>query len=131
MKCFFCDVQKQDDSQRIAENDLFFSRFDDFPISPGHAEIIPKQHQESFFELTADDLASLYELLLETKAVIESEFHPQGYNLGLNEGAVAGQTINHWHLHIIPRYLGDVENPRGGVRNIISGKGDYPNILRP
>ncbi len=125
MKCFFCDIQLSSDDKKIVENNSFFSRFDDFPISPGHSEIISKKHIESFFDLTESELSEMYDLILKTRLVIEKRFRPDGYNIGINEGKAAGQTINHLHIHLIPRYIGDVDNPRGGVRNIIKGKGDY------
>lgn len=126
MKCFFCDIQLDDnDPNKLLENNLFFSRFDDFPVSEGHAEIIPKVHKKSFFELSTDEVGELHKLLVETKNKIDSQFKPDGYTLGVNDGEAAGQTIDHLHVHLIPRYDGDVENPRGGIRNIIPGRGDY------
>lgn len=125
MKCFFCDIQRDTDDKRIIENNASFSRFDDFPVSPGHAEIIPKKHIESFFDLTKSELMEVYDLILKTKLVIEKKFHPDGYNLGINEGRAGGQIVNHLHIHIIPRYNNDVDDPPGGIRNIIPGTGDY------
>ena len=124
--CFFCDIQEQkDDDKRIMENEHFFARYDDFAISPGHCEIIPKEHHPSFFDLTPEQLSACYALIKETQAILEEEFHPDGYNIGINEGEAAGRTQHHLHIHIIPRYVGDVENPRGGVRHIIPKKADY------
>ena len=125
MKCFFCDIQSSTDDKRITETDSFFSRFDDFPVSPGHAAIVPKKHVGSFFQLTKPELQELYDLLRQTKLLIDREHHPDGYNVGLNEGTAAGQTIAHVHVHLIPRYAGDVADPRGGIRNIIPMAGDY------
>lgn len=130
MKWFFCDIQNKPDDKKIIENNSFFSRFDDFPISPGHLEIISKKHIESFFKLTKLELSEMYDLISKTKFVIEKKFHPDGYNIGINEGAAGGQTINHLHIHLIPRYDGDVDNPRGGVRNIIRGRGDYSDEMK-
>jgi diadenosine tetraphosphate (Ap4A) HIT family hydrolase len=98
---------------------------DGFPISPGHTLIIPKRHIGSFFELEADEQAELLDLMRRARAAIEQEFHPQGYNIGVNDGAAAGQTIPHLHIHLIPRYQGDRVDPRGGVRWIIPEKADY------
>jgi diadenosine tetraphosphate (Ap4A) HIT family hydrolase len=98
---------------------------DGFPISPGHTLIIPKRHVGSFFELEADERAELLALLDKAKAVADKEFNPQGYNIGINEGAAAGQTVPHLHIHLIPRYQGDRADPRGGVRWIIPEKADY------
>jgi diadenosine tetraphosphate (Ap4A) HIT family hydrolase len=98
---------------------------DGFPISPGHTLIIPKRHIGSFFELEADEQAELLDLMRRARAAIEQEFYPQGYNIGVNDGAAAGQTIPHLHIHLIPRYQGDRPDPRGGVRWIIPEKADY------
>jgi diadenosine tetraphosphate (Ap4A) HIT family hydrolase len=98
---------------------------DAFPISPGHTLIIPKRHVGSFFELEADERAELLALLDKAKAVTDKEFSPQGYNIGINDGAAAGQTVPHLHIHLIPRYQGDRPDPRGGVRWIIPEKADY------
>lgn len=125
MNCFFCDIQTDVKEEKIVETDLFFARFDNFPVVQGHAEIVSKKHVESFFELTEQELSEMYSLITKTKQIIDKKFHPDGYNIGVNEGRTAGRTIDHLHIHLIPRYVGDVENPRGGVRNIIPGKGDY------
>ena len=98
---------------------------DGFPISPGHTLIIPKRHIGSFFELQADEQAELFRLLHSAKAAIEDEFKPRGYNIGINDGPAAGQTVPHLHIHLIPRYRGDRPDPRGGVRWIIPEKADY------
>lgn len=124
MNCIFCDKEKQRPAI-FCENDLFFARWDDFPVSQGHALIVPKRHIVSLFELTSDELTPLFELLKQTKDIISTKYKPDGYNIGANEGGAAGQTVHHLHLHLIPRYAGDVPNPRGGVRNIIPGKGEY------
>ena len=130
-KCFFCDIQKQKDDKRIIENEDFFSRFDDFPISKGHAEIIPKSHVASIFELSPQQIKNLFSLLDETKNILKDKFNPDGFNIGINDGESAGQSIFHLHVHLIPRYVGDVKNPRGGVRNIFPKKADYtPEIKK-
>lgn len=98
---------------------------DGFPISPGHTLIIPKRHTGSFFNLPADERDSLLRLLDSAKEEIEIEFSPQGYNIGINDGPAAGQTVPHLHIHLIPRYAGDLSDPRGGVRWIIPDKADY------
>lgn len=104
---------------------MSYSRWDNFPVSNGHAEVIPKRHVESYFELSQQEVESLYELLLMTKKEIDERYSPNAYNVGVNVGLAAGQTVFHVHIHLIPRYVGDVTNSRGGVRNIIPGKGDY------
>lgn len=123
--CLFCDKDNPEKHRIILENELFYSRWDNFPVSKGHAEVVPKKHIESFFDLTLNEVYHMYRLIRRTKNLIEEEYHPDAYNLGVNDGEAAGRTVHHLHIHIIPRYKGDVENPRGGVRNIIPGKGDY------
>lgn len=123
--CLFCDKDNQEKHRIILENELFYARWDNFPISPGHAEIVPKRHIISFFELDKKELLQFYELVNKVKKIIDEEYHPDGYNTGNNEGEAGGRTIHHLHFHIIPRYFGDVLNPKGGIRNIIPGKGDY------
>ena len=124
-ECFFCDVQGEDDSNRlIIRCSTFYVRYDDFPVSPGHCEIFPKSHKVSLFELNQDEWKQLYDSIAMAVFIIDKKFHPQGYNFGINEGEAAGQSIPHLHVHVIPRYEGDVENPRGGIRNVLPG-GDY------
>jgi diadenosine tetraphosphate (Ap4A) HIT family hydrolase len=98
---------------------------DGFPISPGHTLVIPRRHVDSFFNLTAEERVDLLGLLDQAKAGIEKEFKPETYNVGINDGPAAGQTVPHLHIHLIPRYTGDVPDPRGGVRWIIPDKADY------
>ncbi|MBU0660778.1 HIT family protein [Patescibacteria group bacterium] len=123
--CFFCDIQTQDDTMRFAENEYFFARYDDFAISKGHCEIIPKKHIVSFFDLNQEEREAFYALISEAKTIIDAAHNPDGYNIGINEGEAAGRTQHHLHIHLIPRYIGDVENPRGGVRHIIPKNADY------
>ena len=98
---------------------------DGFPINPGHTLIIPHRHVGSFFDLTADERTDLLGLLDQGKAGIDKEFKPDTYNIAINDGPAAGQTVPHLHIHLIPRYTGDVPDPRGGVRWIIPDKADY------
>lgn len=113
-KCIFCSCSHE---KYIAENDFTFAIFDNFPVNKGHALIIPKRHFASFFEATEDEINAIYDLIKEVKAKIDTELKPDGYNIGINIGEPAGQTIMHLHIHLIPRYNGDVLNPRGGIRN--------------
>jgi diadenosine tetraphosphate (Ap4A) HIT family hydrolase len=99
---------------------------DAFPVSPGHALVIPRRHTTSFFELTEDEVAAVYELLCRMKDRLDEALKPGGYNVGINIGTAAGQTISHVHIHLIPRYPGDIADPIGGVRNTIPGRGRYP-----
>ena len=98
---------------------------DGYPISPGHTLVIPRRHVDSFFNLTADERVDLLGLLDQAKAGIEKEFKPDTYNIGINDGPAAGQTVPHLHIHLIPRCIGDVPDARGGVRWIIPDKADY------
>ena len=98
---------------------------DGFPISPGHTLVIPKRHIGSFFELQPDEQLELMALLGNAKSTLDQEFGPQGYNIGINDGPAAGQTVPHLHIHLIPRYEGDRADPRGGVRWIFPEKADY------
>lgn len=98
---------------------------DGFPISPGHTLVISRRHVGSFFELSADEHADLMVLLERAKSGLDGELSPQGFNIGINDGAAAGQTVPHLHIHLIPRYQGDRPDPRGGVRWIFPDKADY------
>lgn len=123
--CLFCDRNNPEKHRIIGENSFFYARWDNFPVTQGHAEIVPKSHIVSFFELSRIQLESMYGLIVEVSNMIKEIFHPDGFNVCLNEGEAAGRTVHHLHVHIIPRYRGDVPNPRGGIRNIIPEKGDY------
>lgn len=120
--CPFCTLPAV---RIVAQNEYGLWIYDGFPISPGHSLIIPKRHIGSFFEASAAERFALQELLDLAKAAAEREHHPDGYNIGINDGAAAGQTVPHLHLHLIPRYVGDVDDPRGGVRWVIPNKADY------
>jgi diadenosine tetraphosphate (Ap4A) HIT family hydrolase len=124
-KCLFCDRENAENHQIFAENDLFYARWDNFPISKGHSEIVSKKHTDSFFDLTEEEILHFFDLIKKAKEIITEKYHPDAFNIGVNDGEAAGRTIHHLHIHLIPRYLGDMENPRGGVRNIIPGKGNY------
>jgi len=123
--CYFCDVQKNSDPNKVFENKFFFSRTSDYPVSKGHCEVIVKDHIPSFFDLSANQALSLFEAVNETCKIINKKFSPDGFNLGINEGVAAGRSIQHFHFHVIPRYVGDVADPTGGIRNVISGAGNY------
>lgn len=122
--CLFCRLQHEDE-EVVLENSLFFVRKDNYPVTPGHCEIIPKKHIESFFDLPAYQVQMLYYLISAAKKMIEQEYTPDGYNIGINEGKSAGRTVHHLHVHLIPRYSGDVEDPIGGVRAVIPDKCNY------
>jgi diadenosine tetraphosphate (Ap4A) HIT family hydrolase len=120
--CPFCTLP---DSRVVEENEFAVMIWDGYPVSPGHSLVIPKRHVGSFFEVTAAERAALLALLDKAKDLVEQDHTPAGYNIGINDGAAAGQTVPHLHIHLIPRYTGDQEDPRGGVRWVIPGKADY------
>jgi len=121
MNCPFCNPEDV-----VFENSLAYAKLDAFPVSPGHMLIIPKRHIPDFFSLTEEEKTAIFLLLDESKLYLDTKYHPNGYNIGINCGEAAGQTIFHVHIHLIPRYTGDVTNPRGGVRGVIASKRDYP-----
>lgn len=109
----------------LIDGEYTYSRLDGFPVSEGHCLIIPKRHVSSIDELTDVELKDLYTILYQTKIFLRETYQPDGFNIGINEGEAAGQTVEHLHIHIIPRYEGDVVCPRGGVRGVIPGKKEY------
>ncbi|MGG7176403.1 HIT family protein [Clostridium paraputrificum] len=120
--CLFCTYDKE---EYIAENDLAFAIFDHFPVNEGHALIIPKRHFQSFFDATEEEVGKIYSLIHEVKKIVDEKYKPTGYNVGINVGYDGGQTVMHLHVHLIPRYKGDVENPRGGIRKLKKALVDY------
>jgi len=120
--CPFCNLPTV---RIVGENEHAFWIRDSFPVSPGHSLVIPKRHIASFFDATPQERISLLELLDWAKVAAEAEFQPNGYNVGINDGLAAGQTVPHLHLHLIPRFKGDLADPRGGVRWVIPEKADY------
>jgi diadenosine tetraphosphate (Ap4A) HIT family hydrolase len=109
----------------INENASAFALRDLYPVSKGHTLIVPKRAVASFFELTEQEIVDCWRLLEREKKKLKDELSPDGFNVGINDGAAAGQTVFHAHMHLIPRYRGDCPNPRGGVRAVIPGKADY------
>ncbi len=125
-ECLFCDIQLNDHKRIIAENELAYVIRDGFPVTPGHTLIIPKRHSVDYFGLDQPEVHAINALMTKQKKFLEAEDPTiEGFNIGMNCGEVAGQTIFHCHVHLIPRRKGDVENPRGGVRHVIVGKGFY------
>jgi len=112
-------------SDRIAENALAFAIADGFPVSPGHTLVVPKRLVATWFEATAQEKLAIVELIDVVKEQLEERFHPDGWNVGWNSGEAAGQTVAHLHVHVIPRFRGDVPDPRGGVRWVMPGKAAY------
>ena len=121
--CFFCPMPPE---RAIVNNELAYALRDGFPVTPLHTIVIPRRHVVDYFSLTHDDLLACDALMRRVREmVLAQDTSVEGFNIGINVGAVAGQTIFHCHFHLIPRRSGDVANPRGGIRNVIPGKGDY------
>jgi diadenosine tetraphosphate (Ap4A) HIT family hydrolase len=118
-------LSSDDESRIILQNEYGIVIRDGFPVSNGHTLIIPKRHVGSFFLITEEERSGLLALLDSAKECIDKELEPSSYNIGINDGAAAGQTVPHLHIHLIPRYEGDMSDPRGGVRWIIPDKADY------
>lgn len=112
-------------SDHVASNELAFAIRDAFPVSPGHTLVIPRREVATWFDASLEEQHALFALVDAVKRQLDAELHPDGYNIGINAGEAAGQTVMHLHVHVIPRYRGDVADPRGGVRHIIAGKGNY------
>lgn len=119
--CPFCEP----DRPALAENAHAFALYDKFPASPGHALVIPRTHVESLFDLATEAYEACFLLIRELRAIVQEQFRPAAFNIGVNCGVTAGQTVAHAHIHLIPRYVGDSPNPRGGVRAVIPGKAAY------
>lgn len=120
--CPFCEVSA---SEIVLKNKLCFARWDKYPVSDGHILIIPFRHFSNYFDTTEDEKNAIWSLVEDVKHVIRQEHSPDGYNIGMNIGRAAGQSIPHLHVHIIPRYEGDMDDPKGGVRGVISEKQKY------
>lgn len=115
MSCIFCNIE---DLQIQLENNLAYAIFDKYPVNKGHMLIIPKRHYKNFFDSTEEEIIAIYDLIHNCKDLLIKKYSPDGYNIGININEDAGQTIMHLHVHLIPRYSGDVEDPRGGIRNL-------------
>ena len=118
--CPFCDGTNYE-----SERDLTFTKADSYPVSKGHTLVIPKRHIPSYFECTDAERLELWSLVEEVKALLDHRFKPDGFNIGINIGVAAGQTVPRMHIHVIPRYFSDMDDPRGGVRGVIPEKQKY------
>ena len=123
LTCPFCNPERD---EILLANDLCYARYDKYPASPGHLLLIPFRHVAGLFDATDAELTAL--LAREAKTLLDERLHPDGYNVGANVGAAAGQTVMHLHIHVIPRYAGDVADPRGGVRGAIPEKRISPAL---
>jgi diadenosine tetraphosphate (Ap4A) HIT family hydrolase len=120
MPCPFCDH-----SHSFLESSLSVARFDNYPVSPGHTLVTTKRHVSSYFDATSDEVSDLWQLVGEVKQHLDLKHQPTSYNVGINIGLDAGQTVMHVHVHVIPRYKGDMEDPSGGVRGVIPNRQKY------
>lgn len=114
--CFYC---QKDKSSFLLENEWAAGYYDEAPSSPGHFLIITKRHVPDYFALTQEERGAVDDLMLQAKELVDRQYQPDGYNIGANCGAAAGQSVRHAHFHLIPRYEGDIANPKGGIRNIL------------
>ena len=125
--CIFCKIRKE---ELQFENQLAYSSKDSYPVSEFHSLIVPKRHVETYFDLTEEEIQACNDLILKTKEkIVKLDSGVKGFNIGANAGKVAGQSIMHCHIHLIPRREGDVENPQGGVRSVIPSKQHYKRKL--
>lgn len=121
--CPFC---VPDIGRMLLETDTAYALLDAYPVARGHTLVIPKMHVADYFALPASVKTDLWQLVDQVKTLLDEGYHPDGFNIGINVGAAAGQTVMHVHIHVIPRYAGDVPQPRGGVRGVIPSRQTYP-----
>lgn len=119
--CIFCRL----DRPILAESALSLAFLDSYPVSKGHSLVVPRRHLASIWDLSPEEYADAFALARQVKDLLQEKFQPQGFNIGVNCGEAAGQSVWHAHIHVIPRYTGDVASPKGGVRNVVPGKGRY------
>jgi diadenosine tetraphosphate (Ap4A) HIT family hydrolase len=121
--CPFCNPTQS--TELISETATAYAIFDNFPVNEGHCLIIPKRHIADYFDLTLHEQRACWILVNRCKEIIQKKYNPDGFNIGININEAAGQTVSHVHIHLIPRYSGDVKNHRGGVRSVIPSKQDH------
>ena len=109
----------------VTSNELAFAIFDKYPVNEGHILVTPKRLVATWFEASREEQQAIMELVEEAKQILDERYGPDGYNIGINVGEAAGQTVMHLHVHLIPRFVGDMDDPRGGVRHVIPWKGNY------
>ena len=123
MPCMFCSIPAD---RLVTENTLAYAIYDKYPVTDGHLLVIPKRHADDYFALTTDEVLACDALVRQLRHDIQdNDLSVEGFNIGMNTGEVAGQTVFHCHIHLIPRRRGDVDDPRGGVRHVIPAKGKY------
>jgi diadenosine tetraphosphate (Ap4A) HIT family hydrolase len=121
-KCPFCEP---DEDRVWLENSVGLVLWDAFPVTRGHTLVVPRRHVDSIYELTADEQSAMWGLVADARQRLTADLHPDGFNIGVNDGPEAGQTVTHAHVHVIPRYQGDVTDPRGGIRWVLPDKARY------
>jgi len=114
--CPFCAVP---DAEIVMSNGLCYARWDKFPVSDGHILVIPVRHFSDYFQLSAEERVAVWELVSELQIILADRYSPAGYNVGVNVGEAAGQSVAHLHIHVIPRYAGDIADPYGGIRGVL------------
>ena len=120
--CVFCHIEK---GMRVFDSKYWYVIYDKYPVNEGHMLLISQRHVESYFDLREEESSRINNYIHYMKSKIEEKYDPDGYNIGINVGEVAGQTVDHLHIHLIPRYEGDIDNPEGGVRGVIPDKRMY------
>jgi diadenosine tetraphosphate (Ap4A) HIT family hydrolase len=119
-ECPFCDS-----TDSVIKGKLLYARYDNYPVSEGHTLIIPYRHISDYFESSQDEKIEIIEMINKVKKMLDDKHSPDGYNIGINSGKAAGQSVMHLHVHMIPRYVGDMDDPKGGVRGVIPDKQKY------
>jgi diadenosine tetraphosphate (Ap4A) HIT family hydrolase len=124
--CPFCQIAAgNSDTELVAESAHSVAFYDRYPVSEGHALVIARRHEADLFDVDPEERTDAWALLDTVRELLLERFNPDGFNIGVNTNEAAGQTVGHAHIHLIPRYLGDVEDPRGGIRWVIPGKAPY------
>lgn len=118
----FSEISQED---WIDSNEYAFAVYDDYPVNEGHVLVISKREIPTWFDATEEEQQAIMNLIGKMKLYLQEKYDPDGYNIGLNNGEAAGQTVPHLHVHLIPRFEGDMEDPRGGVRHVIPERGNY------
>ena len=118
-RCIFCNPERE----IIVENAMALAVYDSYPVSPGHALVLPRRHVVTIWDLDESEYDGCFRLVREVRSILEMRYGPDGFNVGANCGEAAGQSVWHAHIHVIPRYRGDVADPLGGVRHVIPRKG--------
>ncbi len=121
-KCPFCTIE---DGFVVLMTETAFAIKDGYPVSKGHTLVVPRKHVANLFELARHEQLALWDLVERVRERLVEEHQPDGFNIGLNDGLAAGQTVPHVHVHVIPRYNGDVPDPRGGIRWVVPAKAPY------